>query len=139
MKGLKVVLWICAVALLLNVIGLVIPLRVIAKWCDAFGVVMPLHAMSSYMIRVCQACSVLMGAFLVILAKDPLKYGPMVLLAGYGAIFLALVVLVAVWRYMLPPIMYADVPICLVVGLLILFFRGKAFEEQSAPQAPQTE
>jgi hypothetical protein len=130
MKGLKIVLWISGILMLLDFVGMLIPLRFLVAWSRAFGVDMFLDPMTSYMVRMCQAMCGLVGVFLIILAKDPLKYGPMVLLAGYGSIFLGLVVLVAVVRYALPQVTYIGAVLCVVVGLLILVFRGKALQEQ---------
>ena len=135
MKGLKIVLWICGALLLLEFVEMLVPVRFLASWCGRFGIEMPLDPMSTYMMRMCQASFGLMGVFLIILAKDPLKYGPMVLLAGYGDLFLALVVLAWGSRYGLPPLMvWLGTATLVIVGVLILLFRGKAIKEQGAPQ-----
>ncbi len=131
MKGLKTVLWICGALLLLEFVEMLVPVRFLASWCGRFGIEMPLDSMSTYMMRMCQASFGLMGVFLIILAKDPLKYGPMVLLAGYGDLFLALVVLAWGSRYGLPPLMvWLGTATLVTVGVLILLFRGKAIQEQ---------
>jgi hypothetical protein len=140
MKGLKVVLWICGILLLLEFVWMLVPARFVASWCERLGVELPFDAMSLYMMRMCQASFGLVGVFLVILAKDPLKYGPMVLLAGYGDLFLALAVLVWGSRYRLPPLMvWLGTVALVIVGVLILVFRGKAIQEQGAPQQQQGE
>jgi len=140
MKGLKIVLWVCGILMLLGFVEMLIPIRFLAEWYKPFGVELPLDAMSTYMIRVCQAMAGLVGVFLVILAQDPLKHRPMVLLAGYGDLFLALTVLIWGSRYGLPPVMVRlGTASMVIIGVLILLFRGKALGEQPAPQEPQGE
>ncbi len=140
MKGLKVVLWVCGILMLLGFVEMLIPIRFMAEWYKPFDIELPLDAMTTYMARVCQAMAGLVGVFLVILAQDPLKYGPMVLLAGYGDLFLALTVLVWGSRYGLPPLMvWLGTAAMVIIGVLILVFRGKAIQEQGAPQEQQGE
>lgn len=140
MKGLKVVLWVCGIMMLLGFVEMLIPIRFMAEWYKPFDIELPLDPMTTYMVRVCQAMAGLVGVFLVILAQDPLKYGPMVLLAGYGDLFLALTVLVWGSRYGLPPLMvWLGTAAMVIIGVLILVFRGKAIQEQGAPQEQQGE
>ena len=132
MKGLKVILWICGIVFLLGFILLLIPWRVMAHWCELIGIEVPLVApVSVYITRLLLVCSGLVGIFFMILASDPLRYGPMLPLAGYGLILAGLVCLAYGLRYKLPAIMFAgDVVFSIVAGVLILLFRGRATEEQ---------
>jgi hypothetical protein len=132
MKGLKVVLWICGVGFLLSFPFLLVPWRIMADWCGRMGVEIAISApVAAYMTRGILVCCGLIGVFFVILAKDPLRYGPMLPLAGYGFIFAGLVCLAGGIRYDLPFIMFGfDVIFCVVAGKLILVFRGRAIGEQ---------
>jgi hypothetical protein len=137
MKGLKVVLWICGIAFLLSFIFLLIPWRVMVHWCELIGIELPLIApVSVYVTRLLLVCSGLIGIFFLILAANPLRYGPMLPLAGYGLILAGLVCLAYGIRYKLHVIMFGgDVVFSIVAGLLILVFRARAIGEQ----APKTE
>jgi hypothetical protein len=132
MKGLKVVLWICGIAFLLSFVFLFVPWRVMADWCARMGVEIAIAApVAAYMTRAILVGCGLIGVFFVILAKDPLRYGPMLPLAGYGFILAGLVCLAGGIRYDLPFIMFGfDVIFCVVAGKLILVFRGRAIGEQ---------
>lgn len=134
MKGLKIILRVCGIAFLLGFIFLLIPWRVMAQWCGLMGIEVPLIApVSVYVARLLLVCSGLMGIFFMILAADPLRYGPMLPLAGYGFIFAGLVCLAGGIRYDLPFMMFGfDVIFCVVTGKLILVFRRQAFREQSS-------
>ena len=134
MKGLKVVLWICGITFLLGFILLLIPWRVMAHWCELIGIEVPLIApVSVYVTRVILVCCGLIGIFLMILAANPLRYGPMLPLAGYGFILAGLVCLAYGIRYNLQYMMFGfDTIFCIVAGLLILVFRARAIGEHSS-------
>jgi hypothetical protein len=69
----------------------------------------------------------LTGIFFVILARNPLNYGAMLLLAGYGLICFGIFYLVGGIRYGLPVCIYSQKSIfSAVLGVLILVFRKKA-------------
>jgi hypothetical protein len=90
----------------------------------------------AYMARLMCASGGLVGIFFAILATDPLRYGPMLPLAGWGLIFTGLICLAGGIRYQLPPIMFCgDLVFCIVTGVLILIFRARAIEEQKPAQA----
>jgi len=134
MKGLQIVLWVCGIAFLLGFIFLLIPWRVMAHWCGLMGMELPLIApVSVYVTRLLLVCSGLIGIFFIILAKEPLRYGPMLPLAGCGLILAGLVCLVGGIRYNLPFMMFGfDVIFFVLAGKLILVFRGRALREQSS-------
>jgi hypothetical protein len=74
----------------------------------------------------------LIGIFFVILVRNPLKYGGMLLLAGWGILFMGLFSLVGGIRYGFPVWTYAgDVIFCGVVGVLVFAFRKKAIQARS--------
>jgi len=132
MKGLKIVLWICAIAFLLSFVALLIPWRFMAQWMSGLGIdVLSSAPVKAYAVRVMLAGSGLIGIFFAILATDPLRYGPMVPLAGWGLVFIGLICLAAGLRYGLPAIMFAfDAAFSIVFGTLVLLLRAKAVGER---------
>ncbi len=134
MKGLKITLWICAVFCLLGFILAAFPWRAIAALCQWVGFQPPAaEPITVFMIRLCLAMFGIIGVFFIILARNPLKYGAMLLLAAYGLLCYGLFCLVGGIRYALPVWMYAgDVVFCFVAGVLILMFRKKAMQANSA-------
>lgn len=133
MKVLKIILWVCGIAFLLSFVGLLIPWRVMAACIERVGIEVSVVApFKAYIARLTLGCSGLAGIFFVILATDPLRYGPMLPLAGCGLIFMGLICLVGGIRYDLPAVMfYLDMVFGLVGGALILAFRAKALFEQT--------
>jgi len=124
MKGLRVILWVCAIACLLSFVMLFIPWRFMAAWITSMGVeVLAAAPFKAYMARLILGTVGLVGIFFAILATDPLL------------IFMGLICLAGGIRYHLPPIMfYGDMIFCLVFGALILVFRAKALSEQTSAQ-----
>ena len=88
---------------------------------------------TAYMIRSLLVIAGMIGIFFAILARNPLKYGAMLLLAAYGLLCYGLVCLVGGIRYALPIWMYAgDVVFGVVAGVLIIVFRKQAMSADSA-------
>ena len=133
MKGLKIVLWVCAVSCLLGFAFAALPWNLIQGWFQFFGLKPPAtEPMTVYMFRLCLAIYGLIGIFFVILARNPLKYDGMLLLAAYGALLTALFCLVGGIRYGLPLWAYGcDVLFCVLAGALLLIFRKKALAAES--------
>jgi hypothetical protein len=134
MKGLKTVLWVCAVVCLLSFVFAALPWGFIKGWFEFFGL-KPFAAepMTVYMFRLCLATYGLIGIFFVILARNPLKYDGMLFLAAYGALLTALFCLAGGIRYGLPFWAYGcDVIFCALAGVLLLIFRKKAMATKSS-------
>jgi len=75
----------------------------------------------------------IIGVFFAILARNPLKYGVMLPLAAYGLVGYGIFSLVAGMRYGLPVWAYSgDVIFGVVAGVLVLIFRKKAIQTNSA-------
>jgi uncharacterized membrane protein YjjP (DUF1212 family) len=69
----------------------------------------------------------MIGIFFTILARNPLKYGAMLLLAAYGLLCYGVFCLAGGIRYGLPVwAYYGDVVFGIVAGILLLVFRKKA-------------
>lgn len=134
MKGLKITLWICGILCLLGFICAALPWNAISTLCQWFGVQPPIAApITVYIIRLCLAITGLIGVFFIILALNPLKYDSMLLLAAYGLLCYGLFCLAGGIRYTLPARIYAgDIIFSFVAGILILIFRKKAIQVNSA-------
>jgi hypothetical protein len=133
MEGLKTVLWVCAVGFLLNFIFAALPWQAMTAWANVFGFQMPAaEPFHVFTFRLCLATYGMIGVFFVILARNPLKYGGMLLLAAYGLLCLGVLSLVGGIRYSLPPIIYVgDIIFCFITGALILLFRKEAIRVNS--------
>lgn len=84
------------------------------------------------MVRVGSATYVAMGAYLVILALNPLKYPALIPFTGLAAVFLAVVCGITGLVAAMPPLWFlGDSLSCLVLGILILVFWQKAKVNQS--------
>ena len=133
MKVLKIILWICAISCLLGFIFAVFPWRAITAWFNWVGYQPPAaDPITVFMFRLCLAIFGMVGIFFVILARNPLKYGAMLLLAAYGLLWYGVFCLVGGIRYVLPVWMYAgDIIFGVIAGVLILIFRKKAIQANS--------
>ena len=128
MKGLKIVLWVCGILCLSSFIFAAFPWNMISAWFQWFGYESPpVTHIIIYMFRICLVTFGMIGIFFIILARDPLKYNGMLLLAAYGALFMGFSCLIGGIRYSLPLCMYVfDVIFCAAAGILILAFRKNA-------------
>ena len=128
MKGLKIVLWVCAIFCLLGFVVAALPWRVMISLCQRAGVEPPTpDAITVYVFRLFMAMFGLIGIFFVILARDPLKYGAMLLLAAYGLLAFGVFCLVGGIKYPIPLFAYlGDVIFGVVAGVLLLIFRRRA-------------
>ena len=133
MKGLKIILWICAISFLLAFILAPIPWRAIIAWFQWVGIQPPAAApITVFMFRISLAMFGMVGIFFVILAKNPLKYGAMLPLSAVGLFCYGVLSLVLGIRYGLPVwIYFNDVVFGLVTGVLILVFQKKAIQANS--------
>jgi len=92
MRPLKVCLWVAAVVCLLSVVGLFLPAAAFESFARMTGAdTLPDSPVVWYGLRVMSATYVVIGAFLLILARDPVKYGPLVPFSGVAAVFLGFV------------------------------------------------
>ncbi|MCJ7774095.1 MAG: hypothetical protein MUP22_13300 [Desulfobacterales bacterium] len=127
MKGLKIILWICAISCLVGFVGAVVPWKVITALYQVFDV-QPFTSepVSVYTFRVFLVMTGMIGIFFVILARNPLKYDVMLKLAAYGLVFFGVICLLFGFIYWLPVWLYiGDALFCIIAGLLLLAFRKK--------------
>ena len=133
MKGLKIILWICAIGCLLSFIVAVLPWQTITALFNWAGIEPPFaEAITVFMFRLSLVIFGLIGIFFAILARNPLKYGAMLPLATYGLMVYGIFSLAAGIRYELPVWTYSgDVIFGIVAGLLLLILRKKAIQTKS--------
>jgi hypothetical protein len=133
MKGLKIVLWICAICCLLGFIFATLPWHAMTTLYHWSGVQPPTPEPTTVlMFRLCGATFGMIGIFFIILARNPLNYGAMLLLAAYGLLGFGIFCLVGGIRGGLPVLVYSTKFIFfVVVSVLILIFRKKAIRSNS--------
>lgn len=133
MKGLKIILWICAISCLLSFIFAALPWRTITALFHWVGIQPPAaEAITVFMFRLSFVIFGMTGVFFAILARNPLKYGAMLLLAAYGLVGYGVFSLVAGIRYGLPACTYSgDVVFGVAAGVLLIVFRKRAMQTKS--------
>ena len=95
MRSLKTVLWICASGCLTAIAFVLLPWEIIQDIFIWFGIEpIPDIPVVKYFFRI--ACGIigLIGIFFIILARNPLGYGPMLNLGAYGLIVFGLLSLI---------------------------------------------
>lgn len=134
MKGLKIILWITALCCLPGFVLAALPWKAVKAFCDSAGILTPVGLpITVVMYRLLSAMFGVIGIFFVILARNPLKYGGMLLLAAYGLVGFGVFSLAAGIRYGLPVWTYScDFIFAVGAGLLLLVFRKKAEQSNSA-------
>ncbi|MGD8501830.1 MAG: hypothetical protein PVJ86_14355, partial [Phycisphaerales bacterium] len=96
MRGLKICLWIAGIGCLSSVIGMVLPVSALESIWKALGIEsLPDSPQFMYAVRLLTATYGAVGAFFVILALNPVKYGVMVPFAGIASVFLGVVCVIA--------------------------------------------
>ena len=134
MKGLKIMLWICAIRFLPAFIpAAVVPWPALAAGVEWLGLQPPgTEEFTKIMVRFSLAGFGMVGVFFAILARNHFKYGVMLPLAVYGLVGFGIVYLVAGIRYELPIWTYSINTIFgVVAGALLLIFRKKAMRTDS--------
>ncbi len=134
MKGLKIILWVCAVSYLLCFVYAVLPFQAWARFSSWFGLQFPAaEPITEAIFRLCLAMFGMVGIFFVILARNPLKYGAMLILSAWGLLGYGAFTLVVGILYAFPAWAYADGIIGgFVAGALILIFRRNAMQTGAA-------
>ena len=140
MNRLKTTLMVCAIAFLLSFIFAALPWRALTAWANQFGVQIPTaEPWTVFWVRILFTTYGMIGVFFVILARNPLKYGEMLLLAAYGLLLFGLLALIGSILYVLPnalPIttitIIVKITIYFILGALILLFRKEAIHENNA-------
>ncbi|MBL7177639.1 MAG: hypothetical protein ISS66_17595 [Desulfobacteraceae bacterium] len=125
--SLKVVLWITGIGCLTAVPFIFLPWSVIKAMASFFGHdPIPDVPVLIYFTKVLCGAGGFIGIFFIILARNPLGYGPMLYLGAYGLIVLGLLELVLGIIIDVSPIVYiGDVSFALILGIIILAFSLK--------------
>jgi len=128
MKGLKIALWIAAIGCLTAVPFVILPWAVVENLVLWFGVEpIPNVPIAMYLFRVVCGIFGLIGIYFIILARNPLGYGPMLDLGAYGLIIFGLLSLLVGSNTGLPAIVYiGDALSGLILGTIITLFSYKA-------------
>jgi len=134
MKGLKIILWICAISCLMGFILSVSPWRAITTFNQWTGIQPPTADPTTvFLLRLFMMTVGMMGLFYLILACNPLKNDAMLLFAAYGfLIFSGIFYFVDGIRYGIPS-WYCSLKAisAVVLGVLILIFRRKAIRSST--------
>lgn len=134
MKGLKVVLWVCVAGCLLSCVSAACPWSFYEAMAGFVGVDLPAPApLLVYAMRLSLAMLGVVALFFILLATDPLKYGGMLPLGAFGLICYGAFCLVGGLWYGLPFAAYGfDMLFGVILGVLILVYRGKAIREEDS-------
>jgi len=128
MKGLKITIWTCAIAFLLEFIFVLLPWKMIASVFYLVSVRPPVaYPVTVFLSRLSLAMMGAIGVFLLILAFNPLKYGAMLSLACYGLLCWGAFWFFGGVQYGLPLMAYfLDTILGIGGGTFILIFWKKA-------------
>ena len=127
MRGLKICLWITGIVCLLAVVGLFLPISAYESIAGFFGIeTLPDSPLVMYAVRTLSATFIGIGAFFVILALNPVKYGVLVPFSGIAAVFIGVVCFITGLAVGMPAVWFlGDSLSCAVLGVLILVFWQK--------------
>lgn len=136
MKSLKLVLWICGIGFLTALPFMALPwgaVESVYRWLGEEPIP-PVHT-AVYVYRIACGMVGLIGIYLIILARNPLRYGPLLVLTGCGAIALGLLCLVVGLTSSMSPLIWFGDAVCgFVAGVLVLVLSWKAFRSQNGAQ-----
>lgn len=142
MRALKVSLWVTGGLSLLCLLGMFLPLSTFASFMRALAdQPLPDAPIFEYGLRVSCVTYVAIGAFYIILALDPMRYGPMVPFSGAAAVFVGVCCGAFGLLTQMPlPWFMGDFLACTILGILILvFWRRAASELRVAERAQRAE
>jgi len=133
MKGLKIALWVAAVGCLAAVPFVVFPWTVLEAFTRWFGIEpLPDTPVVMYLFRVVCGIFGLIGIFFILLARNPLMYGPMLDLGAYGLIVFGLLALIVGASLGMPCTVFAgDALSGLILGIIIVILASRAKKELS--------
>jgi hypothetical protein len=128
MKSLKIILWICGIGCLTTIPLIVFPWNMVEKLYRWFGQEpIPAVPAAMYLFRITNGLVGLIGVFFIMLARNPLRFGPMLSLSSYGLIFFGLLALVSGLTAGMSPVIYlGDGLFGLAFGVVILILSSKA-------------
>jgi len=136
MKALKRTLVLMALLSLVYVVGMALPVPTMEKIADwtGMGKVLIGAPVFIYMVRVLSATFVAIGVFLLILARDPLRYGVLVPFAGAASAWIGVACgLFGIASGISVLWFIFDAIGCTVLGILVLRFHRAAVKEAEGP------
>jgi hypothetical protein len=125
MIAVRVVLVVMGIVCILSAApGAVAPWSSIVHWLGVFGLEpIPEQPLVVYCVRLSSLGFALIGVFFLVLATNPVRYGPMVALAVCGLLLMAALALVTGLQIrMQPPWYLADAGLSLLAAVLLLAF-----------------
>jgi hypothetical protein len=140
--ALKKTLLVLGVLCLLGVIGMALPVPAIAKLVETFGRGRSLLMTPAflYTVRVMCGTFVAIGIFLLILAGDPLRYGPLVPFTGAATVWVGVCCALFGMATGLPALYFVgDAAGGVLFGILILRFHRQAVAEAEGGGARESE
>ena len=128
MRGLKICLWVGAVACFVSVIGVFMPVSAWESVAKTFGVESLLDTpVCEYMTRLMMATFGAIGIYLAILALKPMEYGVLMPFTGIASVALGVTCLVTGCKVGIPTLWYlGDGLSCVIFGVLVLVLWKKA-------------
>ncbi len=140
MKALKVVLVVLGILCILGTApGAVAPWSAIVHWLGVMGYdALSDQPMVVYCVRLSSLGFALIGVFFLVLATDPLRHRPMLVLAVCGLFLTAALSLATGWLVQMHPRWYlADGAVCLLAAILILAFWPRQAHAPAAGRSAQ--
>ncbi|MFC1556872.1 hypothetical protein ACFL5L_02680 [candidate division KSB1 bacterium] len=134
MKGLKIVLWVVGIAGVLCFLSVIVPWTWISRIVSSYNWdISGFQGFQKYWFRIGPAGYGFIGIFFIMLARNPLKYGAMLLLGGYGLLVFGLFCLFWGIYYTFPILNWlGDLLFSWITGGLILYLRTKAGDQPPA-------
>ncbi|MBI5207756.1 MAG: hypothetical protein HY934_08190 [Candidatus Firestonebacteria bacterium] len=132
MKNLKIALWIAGISCLIAIPFLFLPwsfIENVYKWFGQNPIPNIPTAVSLFRI----SCGIfgLIGVFFIILALNPLNYGPMLSLGAYGLILFGLLCLINGIILKISPVFYTLKPLfSLILGSIIIIFYKRVMSSE---------
>jgi len=133
MKSLKLALWIAAIGCLVAVPFIVLPWSIVENIIRWFGIEpLPYVPAVMYLFRIVCGLVGLIGIYFIILARNPLGYGPMLKLGAYGLIIFGLLSLILGVTLEMPPKVYiGDALSGLILGIVIIILSFRVQESSN--------
>ena len=122
MKGLKATLWITAIGCFATVPFVFLPWSILESITSFTGHdPIPDIPVVTYYVKALFITLGFIGIYFIILARNPLKYGPMLYLGGYGLVLFGLLALFLGFTTEISPVVYrGDAVASLTLGIIIL-------------------
>ena len=131
MKRLKIMLWLCGIGFLISFIFMVLPWGLIENLYSIFGEEpIPYSPTSGYLFRVSCGMVGIIGVYFIILARDPLKYRPLLFFSAYGLIAGGLICFIAGLVIGISPLFYiGDGLFGVILGIILAVLTSKIQQE----------